>query len=153
MDWTALLDGPSIEDQQNLLAQKIKRAQELGAPQQHTTGIGTLLGGIGQILMGRKERDLRDQQMALAGQAGNHRSEYLRAMLGEPDERRQMIMGAAGGMMGDPAMAQFGQSMAGMPRARLDLALEQQKLANEGPQADLGGKTRAIFEALTKRQE
>lgn len=131
MDWTALLDGPSIEDQQNLLAQKIKRAQELGAPQQHTTGIGTLLGGIGQILMGRKERDLRDQQMALAGQAGQMRrgflGDYMQAQQGggqspapegpggvpsfgsQPDPQRQQQLQMAGMLSGDPMIAQYVQ--------------------------------------------
>jgi len=160
-------------------------------PAQHTTGIGALLGGIGDIIQGRnfndQEQALRAQRSDLARQIAGSRSAYANAfsdanqpvqappeMIAAPGvtqqsldaERQQKLsrLQTAGMLSGDPLisnylqkapqMAQEQQTLEqGAQRFPLQQAMDRLKLAQAGPQADLGGKTPGTFELLTKRME
>lgn len=159
--------GPLSEQQtandqqlQDLIARR--RAYQ---PSQHTTGLGSLFGGIADIIMQKKfqegEQDLRTRGSDLATKMAGIRSHYGNALLGtpmgpaappgmpdnppriplSPEDQGQLSMAAE--MSGDPLMAKAGAGALLRGQQAPKLALEtqqaqkamQENQAMESPQA------------------
>lgn len=153
------------------------------SPLEHLSGLAQKLVGafMQQRAMG-KEQDLAkhlgqtrgDYGKALADAAApvQHPPEMLQAPGYNPaaedqgQQQRLQQLATSGMLSGDPVMSQVGQRMTdprlalerqaveqGAQKFPLELAMEKQKLAAQGPQEALGGQTPSTFEMLTKRQQ
>jgi len=183
MDWTTILQAGQAQDQQGQIDQQLadllmRRKNYQALAPQHTTGLGALLGGIGDYrnkqAFNDQETALRQQRQDLSGQLGTYRSgllgELIQAqqptptppeMLTRPgydrnvdEQARQQRLSQiqiAALLSGDPHMAQAGQALQHQQEIAPHLALQRQQLAQGGPQEALGGQTPSTFELLTKR--
>lgn len=169
----------SVDQRYKLLQEQGARGDQLagGVPIDYRHGKGTpqLLASLANLLSagvgGYQEGKAVSGQRSLVDEATGARSAFSKALMGanqpvpEPpadfvgpptqandpaslETKRQGLLGTlrgAGLMSGDPTIT--GALMHGP-----QIAAEEQKLANERPQAALGGQPPNVFEALTKRK-
>lgn len=137
-----ILGAGPLAEQQGQIDQQLqdviarRRAYQ---PTQRTSGIGSLLGGLGDIIMGNKfnegEQQLRTQRDELAGKMAGLRGQYAQALTGAPAgvaPEQQSRLGTLGMLTGDPLIGGVGKMLAD-PKHQLEM--EQLQKTQDARQA------------------
>lgn len=176
MDWTAILGAGGLNDQQGQLDQQLadlltrRRAYR---PAEHTTGLGALLGGIGdyraQKRFQEQENALRGQRQDVSGKLAGSRgvladaftsaSQPVQAppdMIAAPgfdqasqerdQQQRLQQLQTAAMLSGDPTMTQYAQH-----QPQMAMQQEQLRKTQEGREAVTNPAGAALLRAVAGR--